>query len=78
MHKIFKNDTWIKPYLARYKKLLVLVFFLGVLTFFCAIGLMFVAGYLISRSATHPYNILVVYVRSSSFNSCFWDRKTLI
>ena len=62
MHKIFKNDTWIKPYLARYKKLLVLVFFLGVLTFFCAIGLMFVAGYLISRSATHPYNILVVYV----------------
>ncbi|WP_395318428.1 thiol reductant ABC exporter subunit CydC [Fructilactobacillus frigidiflavus] len=62
MRKIFKNDTWIKPYLARYKKLLVLVFFLGVLTFFCAIGLMFVAGYLISRSATHPYNILIVYV----------------
>ncbi|WP_429970924.1 thiol reductant ABC exporter subunit CydC [Fructilactobacillus sp. Tb1] len=62
MHKLFKNDTWIKPYLAKYKKLLALVFFLGVLTFFCAVGLMFVAGYLISRSATHPYNILVVYV----------------
>ncbi|KRN13018.1 cytochrome bd biosynthesis ABC-type transporter, ATPase and permease component [Fructilactobacillus fructivorans] len=62
MRKLLKHDTWIKPYLTKYKVLLFWVFFLGVLTFGCGIGLMFVAGYLISRSATHPYNILIVYV----------------
>ncbi|KRN79240.1 thiol reductant ABC exporter subunit CydC [Fructilactobacillus lindneri] len=62
MKKIFKNDSWIKPYLKKYKGLLALVFFLGVITFICSIGLMFTAGYLISRSAQRPYNILLVFV----------------
>lgn len=57
-----KKDTWVKPFLKKYKKTLVLAIFLGILTFFCAGALMFNSGYLISRSATRPENILLVYV----------------
>lgn len=39
-----------------------LIFALGALTFVCAAGLMFTSGFLISRSARLPYNILMVYV----------------
>ncbi|MGY3766243.1 thiol reductant ABC exporter subunit CydC [Vagococcus vulneris] len=57
-----KEDTWVRPYFKKYKKLLALVLFLGLLTFFSAGALMFTSGYLISKSATHPENILMVYV----------------
>jgi len=50
------------PYLRRYRKLLALVLFLGFMTYFCGAALMFNSGYLISRAATHPYNILMIYV----------------
>ncbi|WP_042347737.1 thiol reductant ABC exporter subunit CydC [Bacillus massiliigorillae] len=56
------NDSWVKPYLQQNKKLLCLVLLLGTLTFFCASALMFTSGYLISKSATRPENILLVYV----------------
>ncbi|HIW88409.1 MAG TPA: thiol reductant ABC exporter subunit CydC [Candidatus Ligilactobacillus excrementipullorum] len=59
---LLKNDTWIKPYLTKYGKTLVLALFLGFMTFFCGGALMFNSGYLISRSASLPENILVVYV----------------
>ncbi|USS86059.1 thiol reductant ABC exporter subunit CydC [Fructilactobacillus cliffordii] len=62
MQNKWQQDQWVRPNLKRYRKLLCLVFFLGVITILCGVGLMFVAGYLISRTATHPYNILVVYV----------------
>lgn len=58
----FKNDTWVMPYLRRYKKLLALTLFLGLMTFFCGSALMFNSGYLISKAARHPYNILMIYV----------------
>jgi len=58
----FKHDHWVMPYLRRYKKILALVLFLGFMTFFCGGALMFNSGYLISRAATHPYNILMIYV----------------
>ncbi|MCM0598262.1 thiol reductant ABC exporter subunit CydC [Periweissella fabalis] len=60
--KMFNTDKWVLPYLRRYKKLLALVIFLGFMTVFCGTALMFVSGYLISRSAQHPSNILLVYV----------------
>lgn len=60
--KMFNTDKWVLPYLRRYKKLLTLVIFLGFMTVFCGTALMFVSGYLISRSAQHPSNILLVYV----------------
>ena len=60
--KSLKHDRWVKPFLHHYKKTLILAIFLGILTFVCGAGLMFCAGFLISKSATHPENILLVYV----------------
>ncbi|OPF87851.1 thiol reductant ABC exporter subunit CydC [Vagococcus martis] len=57
-----KQDKWVRPFFKKYKKLLALVLFLGFLTFFSAAALMFTSGYLISRSAAKPENILMVYV----------------
>ncbi|KRL02474.1 thiol reductant ABC exporter subunit CydC [Liquorilactobacillus capillatus] len=60
--RILKNDSWIKPFLHKYRKSLILALILGFITFFCAGALMFNSGYLISRSASLPENILLVYV----------------
>lgn len=60
--KLFKEDTWVRPFLGKYRKSLVLALVLGFFTFFCGGALMFNSGYLISRSASHPENILLVYV----------------
>lgn len=57
-----KEDHWVRPFFKKYKWLLTLVIFLGFLTFFAASALMFTSGYLISRSAAKPENILMVYV----------------
>lgn len=56
------KHSWIQPYVKQNKKLLTAVILLGVLTFFSAGALMFSSGYLISKSATRPQNILLVYV----------------
>lgn len=58
----WRNDHWFWPYLKENRWRLALIFVLGSLTFVCAAGLMFTSGFLISRSARHPYNILMVYV----------------
>lgn len=58
---ILKN-SWIGPYLSQNKWLLTIVIVLGVGTFFSAGALMFTSGFLISKSATLPENILLVYV----------------
>lgn len=58
---VLKNDTWVMPYLRKYKMLLMLVLALGFLTLFSGSALMFTSGYLISKCATHPFNILLVY-----------------
>lgn len=58
---VLKNDTWVMPYLRKYKSLLTLVLVLGFLTLFSGSALMFTSGYLISKCATHPFNILLVY-----------------
>lgn len=56
------KHSWIQPYVKQNKKLLILVILLGTLTFISAGALMFTSGYLISKSATRPQNILLVYV----------------
>ncbi len=56
------NHSWVKPYVKNNKYLLVLVLFLSVLTFFSAGALMFTSGFLISKSATQPENVLLVYI----------------
>ncbi|WP_159591894.1 thiol reductant ABC exporter subunit CydC [Streptococcus halichoeri] len=67
MHKLpiiaaLQRDSWIKPFFKKYRRSLLLALFLGFLTFFCASGLMFNSGFLISKSAALPSNILLVYV----------------
>lgn len=60
--KTFKHDTWVKPYIKQYKGLLITALFLGLLTSFCAAALMFTSGYTIDKAATHPVNILLIYI----------------
>ncbi|MFT8824805.1 MAG: thiol reductant ABC exporter subunit CydC [Liquorilactobacillus mali] len=59
---LFKKDTWIRPFLGKYRKSLFFALALGFMTFFCGGALMFNSGFLISKSAAHPENILLVYV----------------
>lgn len=56
------KHSWIQPYVQQNKKLLILVILLGTMTVISAGALMFTSGYLISKSATRPQNILLVYV----------------
>lgn len=58
----FAQDTWVKPFMKQYQKTLLLAIFLGFLTFFSAAALMFNSGYLISRAASLPENILLIYI----------------
>ncbi|MHC5268547.1 thiol reductant ABC exporter subunit CydC [Enterococcus sp. LJL98] len=58
----FAKDTWVRPFMKQYKKTLVLALLLGFLTFFSAAALMFNSGYLISRAASLPENILMIYI----------------
>ncbi|ALB30017.1 thiol reductant ABC exporter subunit CydC [Companilactobacillus heilongjiangensis] len=60
--KTFKHDTWVKPYIKQYKGLLITALLLGLLTSFCAAALMFTSGYTIDKAATHPINILLIYI----------------
>lgn len=62
LFKQLQSDKWVKPFLKQYKKTLYLALFLGFCTFFCGGALMFNSGYLISKSASHPSNILLVYI----------------
>ncbi len=60
--ELYRKDQWVKPFLKKYKGLLYLALFLGFLTFFSAGALMFNSGYLISRAASLPENILMIYI----------------
>lgn len=57
-----KQESWIRPYFRRYSGRFALYLILGVLTLLSAGMLMFTSGFLISKSALQPYNILLVYV----------------
>ncbi|MTD42358.1 thiol reductant ABC exporter subunit CydC [Erwinia sp. CPCC 100877] len=60
--ELYEKDQWVKPFLKKYKSLLYLALVLGFLTFFSAGALMFNSGYLISRAASLPENILMIYI----------------
>ncbi|MGO3401428.1 MAG: thiol reductant ABC exporter subunit CydC [Lentilactobacillus parabuchneri] len=62
IRKTFANDTWVMPYLRKYKGLLILVLFLGFMTFFSGGALMFNSGFLISEAARRPSSIIYIYV----------------
>lgn len=62
LKQTFTHDTWVMPYLRKYKFLLLLVLFLGFMTFFSGGALMFNSGYLISEAARQPSSIVYIYV----------------
>lgn len=53
---------WIIPYLKKNKGWIVIVLFLGLGTAMASALLMFTSGFLISKAATRPENILLIYV----------------
>ncbi|RUT33428.1 ATP-binding cassette domain-containing protein [Paenibacillus zeisoli] len=57
-----RQEGWLKPYIKAHLGRFILIIFLGVLTAAAASMLMFTSGYLISKSALRPENILLVYV----------------
>ena len=57
-----KQESWVRPYFRLYSGRFALYLILGVLTLVSAGMLMFTSGFLISKSALQPYNILLVYV----------------
>lgn len=59
---MWQQDTWLKPYLKKYWRLLILTLMLGGLTLVCGSALMVTSGYLISLAARQPMSILVIYV----------------
>lgn len=56
------SKGWVIPYLKQYKWSFLLAGLLGTLAVLCAGALLFTSGYLISRSALRPENVLMVYV----------------
>ncbi|WP_273714547.1 thiol reductant ABC exporter subunit CydC [Leuconostoc mesenteroides] len=62
LKKLLSQDRWIFPSLRQQKSGLFWSIFLNFMITFAAGALMFVSGFLISRSAQHPSNILIIYV----------------
>ncbi|TYC47363.1 thiol reductant ABC exporter subunit CydC [Leuconostoc litchii] len=62
LKSLLSNDQWIIPFLKQEKSGLFWSIFLNFMITFAAGALMFVSGFLISRSAQHPSNILIIYV----------------
>ncbi|PLS03540.1 thiol reductant ABC exporter subunit CydC [Neobacillus cucumis] len=56
------KDKWILPYICQYRWLFIISILLASLTTFFGGALMFTSGYLISKAATRPESILMVYV----------------
>ncbi|MGT2832860.1 thiol reductant ABC exporter subunit CydC [Streptococcus halotolerans] len=62
MVETLKKDHWVKPFFKQYRNWFYLALFLGFITLFSGAALMFVSGLLISKSASMPSNILLVYI----------------
>lgn len=60
IRSVFEHDTWVKPYFSRYRPQLLRAIGLGLITYLFAMLLMFVAGYLICRTAEEQNGILMV------------------
>lgn len=55
-------DKWLKPYLKKYKGQISLTIIFGFLGILSGAMLLFVSGYLISKSSLQPVNVMAVYV----------------
>ncbi|WP_314588960.1 thiol reductant ABC exporter subunit CydC [Paenibacillus terrigena] len=57
-----REESWFRPYVRQYGWRFAMVIALSLLTVLAASSLMFTSGFLISKSALRPENILLVYV----------------
>ncbi|WP_338589074.1 thiol reductant ABC exporter subunit CydC [Paenibacillus sp. Y5S-9] len=57
-----EKNSWIAPYVTQYRWRFIAVIALGTCAALCAVLLLFTSGFLISKSALRPENILMVYV----------------
>ncbi len=62
--RVFKEDAWVRPFLKKYKKVLLLSVLLSVLSVVFAAGLMFTSGYMISLAAAIPFTVLALHIPS--------------
>lgn len=62
--RAWRADTWVKPFFARYWRVLALALGLGLVAAAFAGGLMFTSGYMISLAATMPFTVLAVHLPS--------------
>ncbi|MDF7626415.1 thiol reductant ABC exporter subunit CydC [Lactobacillaceae bacterium L1_55_11] len=60
--KMWRHDRWVLPFLREQKGGVIGSVLLSFGTIFAAAALMFVSGFLISRAAQRPSNILLIYV----------------
>ena len=60
----WRADTWVRPFFARYWRVLALALTLGLVAAAFAGALMFTSGYMISLAATLPFTVLAVHVPS--------------
>ncbi|MEC0242111.1 thiol reductant ABC exporter subunit CydC [Paenibacillus dokdonensis] len=57
-----REESWLRPYVRTYRGRFLIIIALGCLTLLTASMLMFTSGFLISKAALRPENILMVYV----------------
>lgn len=57
-----REESWLRPYVRAYFGRFLIIIALGCLTLLTAAMLMFTSGFLISKAALRPENILMVYV----------------
>lgn len=59
---VWRTDTWVRPYFARYRRALALALGLGVLAFAFSCALMVTAGYTISGAAELPASVFALTI----------------
>ncbi len=59
---MFNKNGWVLPYIKENRRLFLVVIVISAVTVFSAAALMFMSGFLISKAATKPENILMIYV----------------
>ncbi len=57
-----KSDQWVRPFLKENRIGIFWTVLFSFLMIFSSMALMFTSGYLITRAAQHPSNIMLIYV----------------
>lgn len=56
------RESWITPYISRYRFRFLVIMLIALLATSAGAALMFTSGFLISKAALRPYNILMLYI----------------